>query len=140
MSAGVVPAGGYVLVLEGYATPLLNVTLRQHWSRRLRGTRALAWLIRAAVHGAPPARPLPRAAVEIVRWSIGTPDQDGLVGGCKSLLDCLQPMDPKRRPYGLGFIEADDPAHLQLEVRAAKARTRAEIRTVVTIRPMPVPA
>lgn len=133
---------GYRLWLAGTLPPTLNRSLRQHWSRRQRGTRALAWAVRAAVgRQGLPAAPWPRARLVIERRSaLGPlPDTDGLIGGCKGLIDCLLPMDPKRRPYGLGFVHDDNPACLVLEVRAVRV-PKPDVGTWIEISPLPVSA
>lgn len=116
--------------------PLLNSLLRTHWSKRRRNTTTLAWEVRGALDGQLPTHPLLRARVVIERWSVGTPDRDGLVASCKPLLDVLQPASD-RHPYGLGVIAGDDPAHLTLEVLGRRAATRAGQQTVVTITEVP---
>lgn len=132
------PGSGYRLWLAGAVTPTLNVALRQHWRKRGQSTRALAWAVRAAVGAAGlPAAPILRARVAIERHSAGTaPDHDGLVGGCKGLIDCLLPFHEKRRPYGLGFITDDSPQHLELVVHAKRVR-RADVGMLVLIEPLP---
>ena len=130
------PPGQMRIWLGGVVPPTLNTTLRQHWSKRGRGTRAMAWQIRAGIKGALPAAPLPRAHVRIERRAPGTiPDQDGATGGCKGLIDCLLPMDAKRRPYGLGILRDDSPAHMTLEVRTVRVPS-AEKGTLVLITPL----
>lgn len=129
---------GYRLWLPGVVTPTLNRSLRQHWRERLRGTREMAWHVRAALgrRGAPPA-PFERARVMIERRTAGTqPDHDGLVGGIKGLLDCLLPFHEKRRPYGLGFVRDDSPQHLDLVVRGVRV-ARAEAGMFVSIEEIP---
>jgi len=129
----------YRLWLPGVVTPTLNVSLRQHWSRRRQGVRDLAWAVRAALgrHGVP-AQPFERALVCIERRTAGTqPDHDGLVGGAKGLIDTLLPMDAVRRPYGLGFIRDDSPAHLELIVRSRRVAARADQGMLLTITPLP---
>lgn len=130
---------GYRLWLAGTLTPTLNRTLRQHWRQRANGTRALAWAVRAAVgrEGLPP-EPYQRARLVIERhFALGPePDRDGLIGGCKGLIDCLLAMHPKRRPFGLGFIHDDNPACLELEVRAVRV-PKAAVGTLIVIEPLP---
>lgn len=65
------------------------------------------------------------AAVTITRYSVGEPDYDGLVGGCKSLIDCL---------HRLGIIRGDDPARLTSKITSVRCATRAEQRTEVLIK------
>lgn len=114
-------------------TPLLNRTLRQHWSERSKERRAWAWELRVALgRQARPEHPFQRALVQIARHSVGTPDTDGLIGGCKPVIDCLlAPSDT--HPTGLGFVQDDTPAVLTLEVSAVRVPTRAEQRTEITI-------
>jgi hypothetical protein len=96
----------------------------------------MAWEVRAALKGALPAAPIERAHVLIERRAPGTvPDDDGATGGCKGLLDCLLVMHPKRRPYGLGILRDDSPAHMTLEVRALRV-PGADKGTLVVITPI----
>ena len=122
-------------------TPLLNVTLRQHWSARRRTCVALAWEIKVALGVRRPPAPFPRARLRIERYSIRTPDYDGMVGGYKALIDCLLPYHPKRRPYGLDVIADDNPGVLVADYPPPfLVRRAAEQRTVVVIVPLPVEA
>jgi hypothetical protein len=127
----------YTLELVGYVTPTLNQMLRKHWSNRGKATRSLSWLIRSSLKGALPLRPLPLARVEIERRERGMPDIDGLVGGFKALLDCLQPFDAKRRPYGLGIIEGDDPKRLVLVPKPIRVGKPDQAGTTVRIWALP---
>lgn len=126
-------------------TPLLNVTLRQHWSRRRRKDKGLAWAVKVAIletKQAIPPEPFQRARVTIIRRSVGTPDRDGLIGGVKGLVDCLLHPGPVRmvqgkpralHPTGLGIVQDDSPDHMELVVKAERVRSKAEIGTSVTI-------
>ena len=136
MSGG--EGGTLELWLPGVVPPTLNATLRQHWSRRRRGTLAMAWAVRAAMgRRRPPPMPHRRAVVEIERRTVGRqPDHDGLVGGAKGLIDVLLPAT-ERRPYGLGLIEDDNPGCVDLVVRSRRVGTRAETGTLVVITPLP---
>lgn len=72
--------------------------------------------------------PLARARLLIERRNCGAnPDTDGLIGGCKGLIDVLLPMHEKRRPYGLGLIldDNDNDKCLVLEVRALRVPRKA---------------
>lgn len=129
-------APGYELWLPGAITPTLNVSLRQHWHQRGKKTREMAWAIRVALgRQRAPATPYRRARVVIERRAGGIPDADGLIGGCKGLIDCLMPFVEKKREYGLGFILDDGPAHLVLEVRALRVK-KAERGMHITITPL----
>lgn len=119
--------------------PLLNRSLRTHWSFR----RSYQASIRATILeqiGGPaglPHEPFQKARVVIERHSVGTPDYDNLVGGGKPLIDCLTtPVMGKggrqRNKRGLGIVVDDSPAHLTAEYHAVKCRL-CEQKTVVTI-------
>lgn len=126
-------------------TPLLNVTLRQHWAKRRRKDKGLAWQVKVAIlegKQAIPPVPFQRARVTIIRRSLGTPDRDGLVGGVKGLVDCLLHPGPVRmvdgkprclHPTGLGIVQDDGPDRLELVVKAERVRSKAEQGTSVTI-------
>lgn len=116
-------------------TPTLNEIrhMDMHTYRRLR--EGLAWQVRAALNGvgyfAQP--PMLRAAVAIARYSMGSPDHDGVTGGMKPLLDCLV-MPSVSHPNGLGVILDDRPACLVLVVASGRAASHADQRMVVAIR------
>ena len=101
----------------------------------------MAWEIKIALGQDRPPVPFQRARLRIERYSIRTPDYDGMVGGYKSLIDCLLPYHPKRRPYGLGVIADDNPAVLVPDYPPPfLARRAAEQRTIVVIVPLLVGA
>lgn len=122
-----------------FATPTLNVTLRQHWRDRAKAARAMAWHVRVALDRQPrPAAPLQHALVSIERYSRRLPDYDGMVGGAKALIDILlHPGEPRLvkgkmvllHPLGLGLIADDSPAHMRLTCKSLLGAPR----TVVTI-------
>ncbi|MCG4256903.1 hypothetical protein K6W27_07445 [Acetobacter senegalensis] len=87
--------------------------------------------------------PFLKAHVTIERYSCGTPDHDGVVGGAKFLIDTLT--TPRllnvRKPgarqrvknkRGLGFIVDDGPDYATFDIRAVKSRL-CDQKTVVTI-------
>ncbi len=130
-------------------TPLLNVTLRQHWQKRRQAGKGIAWEVKVAMAKAKqpiPPEPFQRARVTIIRRSVGTPDRDGLVGGVKALVDCLLHPGPVRmvkgkprclHPNGLGIVQDDGPDRLELVVKAERVRSKADIGTSVTIEELP---
>lgn len=109
---------------------LLNETIRMHWRARTRYAKALATEIARNHPGI--GEPMQKARVEIVRYSVREPDHDGLLGGCKQLIDCLLVRSP-RHPHGLGYIVDDSPAHMVLEARHEKAATLKAQGTMVRI-------
>jgi Holliday junction resolvase RusA-like endonuclease len=111
--------------------PLLNVQLRQHWAKRQRNQKKLAWEVKAAI-GTLPWAPFARARVTVERCSVGVPDTDNLVASCKALMDVLC-VYSKRHPFGLGIIADDSPGVCELIVRAVKVARRKEQRTTVTV-------
>lgn len=123
----------YSIELPGYLTPALNSMLVRHWSKNRKEKLALAWRVRVAWNRPLPIAPLPIALVKIERRSIRWVDDDGMVGGCKGLLDILQPCDPKRRPYGLGFIQDDSSRHIRLHARPVKVPRKVDQGTTVRI-------
>ncbi len=116
----------------GEPTPTLNTIRAMHFHAYKAYRRALAWQVRVAIGRRMPSRPFERAAITIERISLGTPDRDGFIGGCKPLLDVLQPVS-KRHPTGLGIIANDDPAHLTVDYVHSPAKGRKP-GTIVTIR------
>jgi len=103
-----------------------------HWSTKSKLIHALSQEVAQAIGRGPP-EPIPKALVRVFRHGIKQPDDDNLVASLKWLLDLLQPRS-KRHPYGLGIIAGDDPEHLVSEIFHLKPRSRAEQKTIVTIR------
>ena len=128
---------GKVIIFQlPFALPSLNVRDRQHWAAKQREKAKMATAVMVAIGGPRyrPSEPLQRARVQVQRYSAGTLDQDNLVASCKGLLDVLCRASTTH-PYGLGFIEDDSPAHLELIVTQAKCK-RGAGSTVVSIAPM----
>lgn len=112
-----------------------NQWQRMHWSKRRKFQQALAWEVRILLKGRIPAAPLRRARMTITRYSRGVPDHDGLVGGCKPLLDVLQPQS-RRHKVGLGVIVDDAPGCLTVTYVSAKPARGEAPRTEITIEPL----
>ena len=75
-------------------------------------------------------RPWDRAHVSLV-WKhhrMG-PDQDNALSSLKALLDVLH----SRSPRPLGIVVDDSPAHMTVELRTQKVRSKAEEGILVTI-------
>jgi hypothetical protein len=105
-------------------TPLLNRSLRIHWAQRSKRQRALMVEIASLLPRGFNQR-FERAEVTITRYSVGVPDYDGMVGGAKSLIDCL---------HRLGIIRNDDPEHMATpKITSVRCATRAEQRTEVRV-------
>ncbi len=84
-------------------TLLLNQSRGMRWFKLGRHNQGLGFEVRAATRDCRPAAPFVRALLRVVRPSIGTLDTDGLVGGCKGLIDCLLPPGaPRWVPGGRG--------------------------------------
>ncbi|ETC99711.1 hypothetical protein P792_00495 [Asaia sp. SF2.1] len=124
--------------------PLLNHSIGQSRFALTGMRRKMARSVAMASAGQRPPEPFSRAHVLIERYSVGTPDNDGLQGGAKFLIDSLTTprlLDQKkpnarrvvRNKRGLGFIIDDAPQYAEIEVIGVKCK-RAEQRTVVTIR------
>ncbi|RUT26918.1 hypothetical protein C0V97_03650 [Asaia sp. W19] len=124
--------------------PLLNHSIGQSRFTLTGMRRKMARSVAMASAGLRPPEPFSKAHVVIERYSVGSPDNDGLQGGAKFLIDSLT--TPRRlnvrtegaRPRtknkrGLGFIIDDAPQYAEIEVIGIKCK-RAEQRTVVTIR------
>ncbi|GAJ29718.1 hypothetical protein Amme_076_011 [Acidomonas methanolica NBRC 104435] len=117
--------------------PLLNVQQRKHYRRRAAEKRRTAALIASILGSERPAQPFERARIEVVRYSCGSPDTDGLFGGVKDLLDCLTTPSLRadgsvRNKYGIGVIVDDSPRHIDLDVRSVRCK-RAEARTEIMV-------
>lgn len=124
-----------------FATPLLNQQQGVHWSRLRNRRKAIAWQVKLAVLGQIPPQPFARARVTITRHSPGVPDTDNLWGGVKGLVDCLvapgSPVVVKGKPrlphpFGLGLVADDNPARMELVVRAEKC-PRGQAKTEIVI-------
>jgi hypothetical protein len=112
-------------------TLTLNRLLRmRHW-QRTKYARDLAIELRAS-YRTPPAQPLEKARLFIRRHAVQAPDYDGMVGGCKLLIDCLL-VRSDRHPHGLGFIVDDSIDRLRLVVEHVQAPSQAEQCTEVEI-------
>ena len=114
-----------------------NVLLRTHYRKRATNKLRIGREIMSQLGVNRPAQPFQRAHILFERWSCGTPDADGLVGGVKDALDCLTTPTPQangktRNKYGMGLIVDDSPKHITLEVRPIKCK-RSEQKTVITI-------
>lgn len=110
------------------ATPLASQLLRMQWFVRAAKVKKYAKLIRAQVAGLglPPAK---KAKIVIDRHSPGNPDWDGVVGGCKLLLDALT----ARHPSGAGVIEDDKQSCIGSSIISAVKCEKGEARTTVTV-------
>lgn len=123
--------------------PLLNHSIGQsRWA--LTGMRQkMARAVFAATVSLRIPEPFQKAHVTIERYSCGTPDHDGVVGGAKFLIDTLT--TPRllnvRKPgarqrvknkRGLGFIVDDGPDYATFDIRSVKSRL-CDQKTVVTI-------
>lgn len=125
------------------AYPLLNHSIGQSRWALTRMRQKMARAVAAATVASRLPEPFARAHVQIERHSSGTPDNDGLIGGAKFLIDSLT--TPRvlnvrtpgarqrvRNKRGLGFIVDDGPAHATFDIRSVKCRP-LEGKTVVTI-------
>ena len=113
---------------------LLNEVLRMHWTERRRYAKALAAQIAQRHKGI--ILPMQQAAVTVTRYSVREPDHDGLIGGCKLLIDCLL-MRSDKHPHGMGYIVDDSPKHLTFKAIHVKAETLKAQGTTVRIERLP---
>jgi hypothetical protein len=118
-------------------TPLLNVQQRKHYRVRSREKRRLALQIFTLIGKNMPHKPFQKARVHVTRYSSGTPDDDGLYGGLKDLLDCLT--TPKlmangkfKNKYGISLIVDDAPAFCETIAKSVKCK-RYEQRTEIVV-------
>ena len=111
-----------------FAMPLQNKTDRMHWTAKKKLKDRCLWEIKAQLPVLTRCTTImfERAHIRIDRYSTRRPDHDGLVGGCKYLIDCLFP------PRGLHIIPDDGPDFITTEYHAVKCRL-CEQKTVVTI-------
>lgn len=118
-------------------TPSLNETMKWHWATKKKAKAAWAneiwWGVKNRGRFNLPPTPIAKAHITVTRYASLLLDQhDNLAGGCKGLIDVLQPMHPKRNPMGLGIIAGDAPHQLHATYSQVKCK-RAEARTVITI-------
>jgi hypothetical protein len=127
---------------------LLNRTMRMHPMQVRKYQQRMAWQMRAALGALSVGQmaPMARAHVRIERHSVGVPDQDGLHGGAKQVIDCLLPVGkPFLRggkyvfphPCGIGVVADDGPGVMVQEVVSVRVPRRDLQRTVVTITALP---
>ena len=117
-------------------TPMMNEYDRMHWSKKRQLTKDYAWMIKKAI-GAKKPEPFKHCLLFIERYSHGNQkmDWDGLIGGCKSLIDALT----VRHPSGVGLIEDDNTdciLSVPTIVPVSIPKSESE-RTVVRILEMP---
>lgn len=123
--------------------PMRNGYDRMHWNAR----RALLKELGATLAQQIPlgsGTPFAHAKVEIVRYSSSEPDQDGLVGSVKPILDAMQVPrvdkgkrgERKLHPYGAYIIENDNPDCIDLSVRWERCSPKHG-KCVVFVTPIP---
>jgi hypothetical protein len=113
---------GVIQFVLPFALESLNVRDRKHWARRSRDKRDISLEVMAAI-GGPRHFPRPawaRSKITVVRSSAGRLDRDNLYASTKALLDVLCARSP-RHPTGLGIIEDDSEAHIDLIVKQSIA-------------------
>jgi len=108
--------------------------MRMHYWHKAKERNRLALLIRSIA--GKPVTPMESCIIEVVRYSTGLPDWDGLYGGLKLLLDCLV-VKTDRNPSGLGFIVDDNPMVLKMLTARPVKCTRREQRTEIVIVELP---
>ena len=132
---------GVITINLSAPTPSLNETMKWHWATKKKAKVAWAREIVSSVrmskwsewNALTSGTPIPRARITVTRYASRLLDQhDNLAGGCKGLIDVLQPMHPKRNAMGLGIIAGDAPHQLSATYTQVKCK-RAEARTVITI-------
>lgn len=122
---------------------LLALKRKGDWAVKEHKKR-LAWEINLALAGKLPRQPFNRAALRVARHSLGAPDYDGMVGGLKTLIDCLLPQgEPYYRkgsrrpifphPFGLGIVADDSERVLTIQAVAIRVASAAEQKTIITI-------
>lgn len=122
------------LVFELPLTPTGNQWLRIHWAKRKKMIEAIAAEIRAQIPAASGIT-FDSAKVHIIRQSSSRPDEDGLYGSVKGILDALQPAS-KRHPYGTYVIADDSSDCIDLKVDWEKAPpNKGKVLVMVTPRP-----
>jgi len=98
-------------------SPMLNELLRMHWAKRSKIAKAFAWHVMLALLELPKTqkqwvdehKPFNRCRISVVRYARYTaslPDQDGIIGGFKPVLDALT-VQNRRNKLGLGIIRDD---------------------------------
>lgn len=123
--------------------PMRNGYDRMHWNARRALLRELGDTLAKQIPLASGC-PFDKARVEIVRYSSSEPDQDGLVGSVKPILDAMQVprVDEGKRgtrklhPYGAYIITNDSPEHIELDVRWERCSPKHG-KCVVYVTPIP---
>jgi len=117
--------------------PLQNELLRMSRWKRAAEQKRIQHEVADATIGMRLSHPMQRAFVKIVRHSPGMPDQDGLTGGAKLLIDCLTTPKPTKtgnrtmNKHGLGFVVDDGPKHIVLECEAHRSKKHAQCTIVI---------
>jgi len=90
-------------------TPMLNETMRDHWSKRKKQGEAWAWMIRKEIGSRVNDEPMQKCILIITRYAYDNAsktkklDWDGLLGGAKLFIDILT----ATHSQGLGLIQDD---------------------------------
>lgn len=127
--------GREVTITIPCASILLNAWQRMHWAKRKKYSEQVCLMIKSALNAErySAGEPMQKCKIEVDRYSSGTADWDGVMGGLKPFLDCLV-VRASKNPHGLGVIEDDNPSCI-IEcptVRQHKAKRNAAA-TVITI-------
>jgi hypothetical protein len=124
--------GPRTLVFELPLVPMRNAYDRMHFraKRRLKDQLSALFCQQCPLAS---GVPLPRCAIEIVRYSQVEPDPDNLHGFVKPILDAMQ-LASERHPYGASIIENDSSDYIELRVRWEKCPPRKG-KVVVLVTP-----
>ncbi len=126
------------------ASPGLNALNRMHFSDQARLKTDWWMLCQRELHkipAAPKAKEGEKRRVTFTRYAVQILDQDNFTGGAKMLLDNLRrPRTVKNKKTGgvtcwagLQLIWDDDESHLEAVYTQERVRTRAEMRTTITV-------
>lgn len=108
---------------------------RMHYQAYKRYRDGWAWKIRAG-YGTENKPPIKKCLIVVKRFSANLPDWDGLYGGVKPLLDCLN-RPSKSNPSGLGIIWDDSPRNL-IDLKCIPVRApRGQGKTIIEILKLP---
>lgn len=107
-------------------TPSNNKIKRMHWAAYKRLKRQFLDLLFYTVPRDQRCPLRPGAHITITRYGIRQLDKDNLYGGCKPLIDCLQPW-----PQGIGLITDDNPDTVTITCLQEKVGKKAEQKMVI---------
>ena len=113
-------------------TPSNNKLKRMHWAAYKRLKKEFLDLLCITLPHDQRTFLRPGTQITITRYGIRQLDKDNLYGGCKPLIDCLQPW-----PQGIGLITDDDPDTVTIRVKQEKVTKKKDQKVEIHFKEVP---